>query len=191
MGSRERNILSRQDSIEVLVYLLENDNSKKTDLQSVTTMHTVENLLPLLENEDLIAIKEEFIGRRTYVISLTEKGRKVASQLKKAQQVASGNYQIEEQEAVNWNNHFEKRTKGLHLEHVNTLEDHVPVGEYKEGIPKRVFNIYVRVNGRGIMRLWCEEDEAFDCIHVKFAWTVPAVQEMYFNQVKSGNVKEQ
>lgn len=190
MGSRERSVLSRQDAIEVLIYLLENDSSKKTDLQSVATMHTVENLLPLLENEDLIEIREEFIGRRTYIISLTVKGRKVADQLRKAQLFAEGKYQIEEHEAVSWNTDFEKKTKGLHLEHVNTLEDHVTVGEYKEGKPIRVFNIYVKVNGRGIMRLWCEEDEAFDCIHVKFAWTVPAVQEMYFNQVKSGNVKE-
>lgn len=40
-----------------------------------------------------------------------------------------------------------------------------------------------------IASLGCEEDESFDCWHVNEAWSLPEVREMYFNQVKKGNVK--
>lgn len=35
-----------------------------------------------------------------------------------------------------------------------------------------------------------EADGSFDCIHVQYAWTLPAVQEMYANSVRDGKVKE-
>jgi hypothetical protein len=52
----------------------------------------------------------------------------------------------------------------------------------------RVIHAFVMVNGRDIMRLYCEEDEPFDCIHVQYAWTLPKVQEMYANNVRDGRV---
>ena len=54
----------------------------------------------------------------------------------------------------------------------------------------RVENVFVRANGWGIMRLYCEEDESFDGIHVQYAWTLPSVQEMVQIQRDRGNMKE-
>jgi len=50
----------------------------------------MDKLLPKLEAEGLISMKEEILGRRTYLVSLTDKGQAVAEQLKKAEQVAKG-----------------------------------------------------------------------------------------------------
>ena len=53
----------------------------------------------------------------------------------------------------------------------------------------RVENMFVRANGWGIMRLYCEEDESFDGI-LQYAWTLPSVQEMVQIQRDKGNMKE-
>jgi len=54
----------------------------------VKSSGTMDKLLPKLEAEGLISMKEEILGRRTYLVSLTDKGQAVAEQLKKAEQVA-------------------------------------------------------------------------------------------------------
>ncbi len=50
---------------------------------------------------------------------------------------------------------------------------------------ERMATITVRGDPHGIMRLWCELDESFDCVHVHYAWSLPKVQEMYFNRIKN------
>ena len=40
------------------------------------------------------------------------------------------------------------------------------------------------------MMLKCEHDQSFECVHVQYAWTLPDVQEMYFNPIKSRNVRK-
>ena len=42
----------------------------------------------------------------------------------------------------------------------------------------RIFNIYVKQNGHGIFRLWCEADDSYECWHVKEAWAYPQVQKI-------------
>ncbi len=177
-------------SSKILLLLLKKGNVKKTDLLPIATMHTVEKILPELTKNELITIKEEFLGRRTYEISLTPKGRAVAEQLKRAEEAARGEpiIQVSDQEARDWAKKFKEATKGMSLMyHVNVYQDHITIGQEIEG-KLRISNVYVRVNGKGIMRLYCEEDESFECIHVQYAWTLPKVQEMYANNVKNGNV---
>ena len=64
------------------------------------------------------------------------------------------------------------------LIHSNVMDDHITVEEAIPGKATRIFNIYVRQNGHGYFRLWCEEDNSFDCWHVKESWTYPSVQKM-------------
>ena len=73
------------------------------------------------------------------------------------------------------------------LFHVNVYEDHVTIMETNhEGTGKpKTFNIYVRENGQGYLRLWCELDESFDCHHVGYALTLAPVQDM-FARVRGG-----
>ena len=40
-----------------------------------------------------------------------------------------------------------------------------------------------------LLQLRCEVNESYDFWHVSEAWSQPGVREMYFNQVKKGNVK--
>ena len=99
-----------------------------------------------------------------------------------------GRAEIPTIDAENWAKRFQEDTKGMSLlYHVNVFEDHITIGQEING-KTHITNIYVRVNGKGIMRLWCEDDESFECIHVQYAWTLPKVQEMYANNVKNGNV---
>lgn len=198
MENGDEDILSQKNATAVLVYLLKHGPSKKTDLSEVSTMHTIDKLLPLLEKEGFIVVKEMRVGRRIYDIVLTSKGKDVAEQLMFAIEAvyAPKNMRHEQakarvyaKKAEEWKSNFNEATKGLSmLYHVNVMEDHVTIGE-RTATGERVINIYVKVNGHGILRLWCEEDESFECVHVQYAWTLPDVQEMYFNQVKSGNVR--
>ena len=64
------------------------------------------------------------------------------------------------------------------LFHVNVMDDHITVEEVKPGKVSRIFNIYIRQNGNGEFRLWCEHDNSYECWHVKAAWTYPHVQKM-------------
>ena len=75
---------------KILLFLLKNGVVKKTDLLSISTMHTIEKTLLDMERNGFIEVKEGFIGRRTYQISLTPKGRSVAEQLKRAEEAAKG-----------------------------------------------------------------------------------------------------
>ena len=172
----------------------------KTSLLSVVrNSYSLERHLHELEEHGLVKIREEKIIRRTFYVSLTELGKSIASQLidvteSMAASTGAENerpiVRISDQEARDWAEKFKEATRNLSLlYHVNVFEDHVTIGEEKDG-RLRVINVYVRVNGHGIMRLWCEEDESFDCIHVKYAWTLPKVQEMIQMQRDKGNMKD-
>lgn len=186
-------ILQRGKHISsILIFLLERGEVKKTDLSRVVSSpQTYQRAVKELEKEGYVVQRETIIGRRIVNVSLTPKGRSVAEQLKRAEEAAKDEsvIQISDQEARDWAEEFKEATRNLSLlYHVNVFEDHVTIGEEKDG-RLRVINVYVRVNGHGIMRLWCEEDESFDCIHVKYAWTLPKVQEMIQMQIDKGNMK--
>ncbi|OWP55332.1 MAG: hypothetical protein B2I17_10070 [Thermoplasmatales archaeon B_DKE] len=45
--------------------------------------------------------------------------------------------------------------------------------------------VRTKADDRGILRLWCDQDQSFECIHAQYAWTIPqvqeGVQEAYYN----------
>ena len=174
-------ILAKKHISSVLIFLLNHNTVKKTDIVSVVHSNTsVDKIVNELKNEGFISVKKEFAGRNTYYISLTDKGRQVAEKLKEAEEVSEGVIHIDGEE-INIKLEPEERRNSKYLKiliHSNVLDDHITVEEAIPGRATRIFNIYIRQNGHGYFRLWCEEDNSFDCWHVKEAWTYPAVQKM-------------
>ncbi len=83
--------LSKKYAVDVLKYILQKGRIKKSDLlEIITSSWTLDKLIPKLEKDGLISLSESVVGRRTYSISLTPKGRAVAEQLKKTDEVAKG-----------------------------------------------------------------------------------------------------
>ena len=83
--------LSERYSNPLLSYLFTKEKCLKTDLQViVSNIQSLDKLLIKLEKDGLVNIEKKVIGRRTYEISLTEKGRQVAEQLMNADLAAKG-----------------------------------------------------------------------------------------------------
>ena len=183
--------------MDLLVFLLKEGTVKKFQLRQIIPVPTtIDKLVLKLERDGYLAINKEFAGRNIHYISLTPKGRQVAEQLKRAEEAAKGVVIHEEEgraeipvsDAEEWAKKFREATKGMSLlYHVNVYQDHVTIGQEIAG-KSHTYNIYVKVNGKGIMRLYCEMDESFECIHTQYAWTLPKVQEMYANNVREGRV---
>ncbi|MBX8640898.1 MAG: hypothetical protein KIS29_11235, partial [Thermoplasmata archaeon] len=75
----------------VILKLLEKDTFMKSELfKIVSSNQTLDKLLDALEKDGYVTKISSNYGRRTYSISLTDKGRTVAEQLKKAEEAASG-----------------------------------------------------------------------------------------------------
>ena len=159
-------------SKSVLTKLYDDGPSLKTNLQSIVkNLYSLNNLLFALEKDGLIKIDTKPFGKNIQEISLTPKGRAVAEQIRRISEVGDLSIQVTPEEV--------EKSKNLRfLFHVNVLDDHVTVEETAPGRPPRVFNIYVKLNGGGNFRLWCEEDDSFDCWHVRTAWGYPQVQKI-------------
>ena len=163
----------------------------KTSLLSVVrNAYSLERHLHELKDKGLIEIREEKIVRRTFYVSLTALGRRVASQLLQVKEsmapMGTDSYEMPED--------FGKEFEGLSaMTHLNTLDDHIAITEHNyDGTGRdRIVMVYVKLNGRGFMRLWCELDNSYDCRHTRYAWTLPSVQEMVQVQKEKGNMKEQ
>ena len=170
---------------------------QKKDLAKVVKSHQVlDNLLESLQKDGYIAISSNKIGPRVYSISLTPIGKDAAKKFQSIVNDENDKQVIENQvdldnrsegvihvdgEDINIKLEPEERKNSKYLKiliHSNVLDDHIAVEESIPGRPTRIFNIYIRQNGHGYFRLWCEEDKSFDCWHVKEAWTYPAVQKM-------------
>ena len=173
----------------VILKLLEKDTFMKSELFAIVTSNqTLDKLLDALEKDGYVSKISSKYGRRTYSISLTDKGRVAAEQLKRMDVIASrtDSYEIPPD--------FGKEFEGLSaMTHLNVLDDHIAITEHNyDGSGRdRVVMVYVKVNGRGIMRLWCELDSSFECRHTRYAWTLPSVQEMVQVQKEKGNMKDQ
>ena len=180
--------ISEKYAVDALKFIYDKGAIKKTDLlEIITSSWTLDKLIPKLEKDGLITIKTSEIGRKTYTISLTDKGRIAAEQLKMMDQAASGElpYVIPPD--------FGKEFEGLSaMTHLNVLDDHIAITEHNyDGTGKdRVIMVYVKLNGRGIMRLYCDADDSYECRHTRYAWTLPSVQEMVQVQRIKGNLKE-
>ncbi len=84
-------IFDLRHSSRVLLFLLENGQIKKTDLLNViSSSDSLSGSLRRMEEESLIKIETKIIGRKTIFISLTQKGREVAEQLKRAEAISQG-----------------------------------------------------------------------------------------------------
>jgi DNA-binding MarR family transcriptional regulator len=173
----------------VILKLLEKDTFMKSELfKIVSSNQTLDKLLDALEKDGYVTKISSKYGRRTYSISLTDKGRAAAEQLKRMDEVASRT------ETYELPPDFDREFEGLSaMSHLNVLDDHIAITEHNyDGTGKdRIVMIYVKLNGRGFMRLWCEADEAYECRHTRYAWTLPSVQEMVQIQRDKGNMKEQ
>lgn len=182
-------ILAQKHVSSILIFLLEHDTVNKTDLVTVVHSNTsVDKLVNELDREGLISVRKEFAGRNTYYISLTKKGRAVAFRLKEAEEVATSSTDQEAEGVIHFDGEDinvkltpEERENSKYLKflfHFNVLDNHITVEEAVPGKRSRIFNIYVKQNGNGIFRLWCEQDDSYECWHVKEAWGYPQVQKM-------------
>ena len=176
------NLSSKGQSILLNLANSNGEVIKTSLLKIVSNSYALNSNLELLEKLGLIVIREEKIVRKTYYISLTEKGRRVAEQLKKAQEIAENpSVEIEESSPkIGITEEAASHVQELRLlYHTNVLDDHVTISEIpRNGGRTRIFNIYIKRNGNGNFRLWCEDDNSFDCVHVEVAWTYPQVQQM-------------
>ena len=170
----------------ILLYLLNNGEVPITDFNKLKiSPHSYYRSLSLLQSDGLVKRREVIKRRKMVLFSLTEKGRSFAKGLKEAENAAERKQKEEDQEAsegiihvdgedINIKLEPEERKNSKYLKiliHSNVLDDHISVEEAIPGRPTRIFNIYIRQNGHGYFRLWCEEDKSFDCWHVKEAWT--------------------
>ena len=169
--------------IQILVYLLDNINKpvKKTDLLDVVASSTtVDDYVTLLEKYGLIEVIENKFGKKVINIRLTKRGEDVSYQLKHIGKT----YVMPPEGSLNFDNMQA-------LVHMNVYDDHIAVEEYNydhKGHNRTVF-VYVKLNGNGVLRLWCEVDQTFHCRHTDFAWTLPDVQAMVQYQIRNGNAK--
>ncbi len=84
-------ILDLRHSSKVLLFLLENGQIKKTDLLKViSSSDSLSGSLRIMENEGLIKIETRVMGRKTIFINLTDLGKAVAEQLKRAEVILKG-----------------------------------------------------------------------------------------------------
>ena len=177
----------------ILVYLLDHHDVPVTKFtkQFHISPPTAYRTLSKLEEDNLIIRKEILKKRRLVKISITEKGREVGLKLRELETVDNKDQDIIPLNQDDFNS-FTRNTKNLAvLSHLNVLDDHVALREtnYDLNGHDRVVFVYVKLNGNGIMRLWCEVDNSYECWHVKYAWTLPDVQAMVQYQIRNGNAK--
>jgi DNA-binding MarR family transcriptional regulator len=184
--------IEERHASEILLFLLERGEIKKTDLlKVVSSSDSLSRVLRILNEDGFINIETKIAGRKIIHINLTPKGRAVAEQIKKADEAARGIVIHEDEgkvEVSNTPSEWKEKWKNLHaLIRVNVYDEHVSIMETNhEGTGKeRIFNIYIRENEHGQFRLWCELDESFDCYHVGYALTLAPVQDM-FARVRGG-----
>ena len=182
-------IVGDKRKIQILLYLLEKGVAKKHDfLNLMKNMYMIDKHLIELERNGYIVTNK--IGV-TYQISLTEKGKLMAEQLKKMNKlpeekeepIVGISKEKYDQMAKDW-----KRLSAL--THVNVLDDHVILKEYNydgQG-HDRLVTIYVSINHDKVMRLFCDVDQSTTCWHVQYAWTLPEVQAWVQYHLQKGDI---
>ncbi|MGP6220986.1 hypothetical protein [Caldiplasma sukawensis] len=180
-------------SSEILLFLMSNGVSPITRFNEIkisptTYYRTIKNL----EVAGLVKRREVISKRKIVYVSLTDKGRKLAEQLLKAEEVTkSSGLDIAQKPDLDLTMTEEEAEMAKHLNllfHINVIDDHITVEEEGPGKPPRIFNIYVKRNGNGDFRLWCEHDNSYECWHVKAAWTYPQVQKMMMHYKERAKV---
>ena len=173
---------------KILVFLLSGPKMM-TEIKEIVSSYDVLRYA-ILELQTLGYIKknEQREGNRRFLVSLTDKGKEVARRLKNAEEVAETPATQEAEgiihfdgEEINVKLTPEEQQNRKYLKflfHFNVLDNHITVEEAVPGKRSRIFNIYVKQNGHGIFRLWCEADDSYECWHVREAWTYPQVQNI-------------
>ena len=184
-------ILSQKHAISVLLFLLDKDSVKQNELLEVIPSNlTIEKLGNSLKEAGLINITHQIMGRKIFIYSLSERGHAIALKLKETLEAAE---EINSEENIlevssNYDNQF--RNLSIHGS-LNVLDDHIAINEtnWDRSGHNRMVNLQLKLNGNNIMRLWCEVDQTFECVHTKYAWSLPDVQAMVQNQVLKRNIK--
>ena len=97
-----------------------------------------------LKKDGLIVVRGSEIGRKTYTISLTDRGKVAAEQLKRMDAVAART------ETYELPSDFDKEFEGLSaMTHLNVLDDHIAITEHNyDGTWKdRIVMVYVKLKG--------------------------------------------
>ncbi len=185
-------ILSQKHAISVLLFLLDRGSVKQNELLEVIPSNlTIEKLGNSLKEAGLMNITHQIVGRKIFIYSLSERGHAVALKLKETLEVAGG---INSERNIlevphNYDNQFRNLSRDGSL---NVIDDHIVIKERNYEVPgyDRVVSVYVKLDEHNILRLWCDVDKTFDCVHTRYAWSLPDVQAMVQIQVLKWNTKK-
>jgi len=171
---------------DILFYLYDHGEVPLTYLNNITkSTHTYYRVIQLFEADGIVKSRERIHNRKYILISLTDKGKAIAESLKEAEQKFSGGYTL----PPNYEDQFKNLSAMAYL---NVLYDHIAIKETNfdgEG-HDRVVYVYAKFDKKNILRLWCEVDNTYDCVHTRYAWTLPDVQEMIQIQRDRWNLKK-
>ncbi len=185
-------ILSQKHAISVLLFLLDKGSVKQNELLEVIPSNlTIEKLGNSLKEAGLINITHQMMGRKIFIYSLSERGNVVALKLKETLEAAKGINS--EKNILEVPSNYDSQFRNLSIHGgLNALDDHIAINEtnWDRSGNDRVVNLYVKLNGNNIMRLWCEVDNTYECVHTKYAWSLPDVQAMVQNQVLKVNIRK-
>ena len=88
------NSLDMKYAFSVLNCLLDSVQLMKSDLfKVVRNNNTLDKLIGALQSDGLISVEEKIVGRRTYSISLTRRGKTVAGYLRLAKVMTTADKQ--------------------------------------------------------------------------------------------------
>ena len=185
-------ILSQKHAISVLLFLSERGSVKQNELLEVIPSNlTIEKLGNSLKEAGLINITHQMMGRKIFIYSLSERGHAVALKLKETLEAAE---EINnERNILEVPPNYDSLFRNLSIQgRLNVLDDHIAINEtnWDRAGHDRVVLVYAKLNGHNIMRLWCEVDNTYDCVHTKYAWSLPDVQAMVEIQYARGNIKK-
>ena len=140
--------LDRSYAKSILILLLSNNGKAiKSDFSVIaSSWKTLSDVISALEEEGFLTISEQVLGRKTYVIEITDKGREVAEKLKEAQDVSEGIIHVDGEEInISLNPEEQKNSQYLkYLFHFNVLDNHITV---EEAVPGKPTCIYLSVFG--------------------------------------------
>ena len=72
--------LSEKHAVSVILGIFDSGEVKKMQIMDFgPSINTIDALLKTLADEGIISVREEMQGRRLFLISLTEKGKRVAA----------------------------------------------------------------------------------------------------------------
>ena len=171
----KKSILNK-NAAAVLIKLLEGETKMSYLQEVVRNYSTLQLTIRDLEEMGYIKTKERRERGRVIYVSLTEKGRAVAEQLRRAEKIAK----MSEDEL--------EKFRGLHyLEHFNVYEDHITLTDSSiEGV--RYVNIFAKPKG-DILYFWCDVHEATDCYHIGYLFVDEKLRSFINEQLEKNGFK--